>query len=408
MKPPEHNPVHIYRACIRECTYLPLPQCRSHMRKFTEEKFRALIPRRPPGTRLPQYAPEKASHLLKLARKYAALLKHANQGYSVQLEKVLRITYGRTGPDKYELLKKFLYPTGADVHGRPATLLIDEHGTDDNESLQPKKTRRTDRLEDVLREAEGSEDTTEVDTLYPSLSPTISTTTFETFYTAAKSPKPPVEEQPPKWKLDLPPRLQALLVSQTTEQGHFTRVGDSFQVKLKFAPPTQTIWGKPLPFSRYKNQRIKWYNHNMQAALPPLETEEEYQDVHDLVTGKKEMSAFIPRRTPAMVTVEDTVQEYFEEQSDLILDGPKAGPRSKDWQEGRPHEITPRFLQRMLSRVVLSQTPLVKAAAPEIKTEADSGLVFYWDDGLSRERQGRADESAQKVVLPQQADLLFG
>ena len=119
------------------------------------------------------------------------------------------------------------------------------------------------------------------------------------------------------------------------------------------------------------------------------------------------MPPFIPRRTPARVSIEDVVQEYLQEQSELILEGPKFGPRLKDWQMGRPHEITPRLLQRMLSRVVLSQTPLVKTAAPGTKTEADSGLIFYWDDGMSREKQARAEESIQEPVPKKQVELLF-
>jgi hypothetical protein len=390
------------------------------MRQFTIDKFRSFIPRRPARTKLdkrnnvehiPVLAPETATHLLRLARKYAAVLRRANQGHTTQLEKVLRMTYGRVGPNKYRLLAKFLYPS-AEAAGERPTLLIDHSGgeEEDGRAKSPRRPCGDDGLEKLLEDDQDTDDADsppEKDTLYPSLSPTVSTTTFKTFYEVANVPDPPVEEKPPKWKLDLPPRLQALLESQSIEQPHFTRAGSSPRVRLKFSPPTHTIWGKPLPFSRYKNQRIKWYNHNMQAALPPLESETEYWEVHDLVTGKKEFPAPIPRRTPARPSVEDALQEFFEEQSSLILEGPGFGSRLKDVRKGRPHEITPRLLQRMLSRVVLSQTPLAKTAAPDARTEADSGLVFYWDDGMSHNRQSRVEERMHEPVPEKQAELLF-
>ncbi|KAJ9614224.1 hypothetical protein H2200_002360 [Cladophialophora chaetospira] len=374
------------------------------MRRFTIDKFRNLIPRRPVGTKLPEYPPERVARLLKLARKHASVLKHANEGYTTQLEKILRNTWGRSGPRKYDLLTKYLYPSAKEASGDPPKLLLDRNGNETD-------VRESDDGGDLEESPETDEDVeeeTEADTLYPSLSSTVSTTTFTTFYKEAKAPKPPVEEKPPKWKLDLPPRLQALLASQENEQTHFARIGSAPRVKLKFSPPARTIWNKPLPFSRYKNQRIKWYNHNMLAALPPLETEADYWDLHDLVTGKKEMPPLIPRRTPAKVSEEDLVQGTLEEESDLILEGPKPGPRLKDFQRGRPHEITPRFLQRMLSRAVLSQTPLVKTAAPGTQTEADSGLVFFWDDGIQLGQQEKATEMREKPVLGRQAELLFG
>ncbi|OCT46145.1 hypothetical protein CLCR_01232 [Cladophialophora carrionii] len=389
------------------------------MRKFTIDKFRSFIPRRSgknkPGKKNnvgnnPVLAPEKVTQLLRLARKYAAVLRRANDGHATQLEKVLRMTYGRVGPNKYRLLAKFLYPS-TDAAGGRSTLLLDRSSEEEDAAKVSKRPGGDDGLEELLEDDEGAEDagsTPEKDTSYPSLYPTVSTTTtFTTFYQGAEVPDPPVEEKPPKWKLDVPPRLQALLVSQSIEQPHFTRAGSSPRVRLKFSPPTHTIWGKPLPFSRYKNQRIKWYNHNMQAALPPLESEAAYWEVHNLVTGRQEFPALIPRRTPARLSAEDDLRAFFQEQSSLILEGPAVDSRLKDLRRNRPHGITPRFLQRMLSRVVLSQTPLVKKAAPGTKTEADSGLVFYWDDGMSHQRHTREVENIHQPVPEKQAGLLF-
>ena len=408
MPPPETNPAHIYRACLRECGYLRLPECRAYMREFTIQKFRNFIPRQsprkrrdgrtdnePPKSHLP---PEKIVRLLQLARKFAAVIKRANGGYSTSLEKVLRMTYGRVGPQKFTLLEGFLNNDNDEINRDVTSSNI--RGDDDG--LQ--------RLLDD-DESEAEEWVDDKDTLYPSLTPTVSTTTFTTFYKPAASKKPSasplVEENPPPWKQDLSPRLQALLASQSNEQPHFSRVGATNRVKLKFNPPAQTIWGKPLPMSRYKNQRMKWYDSNMKAALPPLETQEAYWALHDLVSGKRDIPPPIPRRPSPRKTPEEIEAESLHEQSEIILQGPKSGPRLKDWQSGRPHEITARFLQKMLSRVVLMQTPLVGKAAPGTSTEADSGLVVYWDDGLSRDRSSRAQERIQVPVPDTQAELLF-
>ena len=408
---PEINPAHIYRTCLRECGYLPLPQCRSYMRDFTIKSFRNFIPRQSlgKGPKPPKLSSEKITRLLHVARKHASVLRRANQGYLVQLEKILRISYGRVGPRKYELLAKYLYPSTTDLSAETADLLIHTGNEDKSRPKAHDGSEDADELEELLEDNE-PEEKLEKDTLYPSLSPTVSTSTtaFTTFYTPAKGPKPrSVESSPPKWKQDLPPRLHALLTSQSAEQGHFARTGITPRVKLKFSPPAQTIWGKPLPLSRYKNQRTKWYNENMKAAIPPLGTDAEYRDLHDLVTGKQAIPALVPRRIPAERTSDDTLEQYIEEQAEEILEGPKFGPRLKDVRRGRPHEITTKLLQRMLSRAVLSHTPLVSVARPEIKTEGDSGLVFFWDDGLSAGRFSRAQEELHRPAPKEQARLLF-
>ncbi|KIW94755.1 uncharacterized protein Z519_04732 [Cladophialophora bantiana CBS 173.52] len=438
MPPPETNPLHIYRACLRECSYLPLPQCRAYMRKFTIDGFRRWIPPKDcvgrscskahsAGGR--HLAPEKVTRLLHQARKLASILRHANQGYIVPLENVLRMAYGRKGPRKYELLAQFLNPALPASEGG-ARLLRDKMGQNiptvaDAISL-PSSDLGGDELlaADVEEEDEIPKVTTEEDTLYPSLFPTITTTqggtsgpctehpTSNTSVPAA--PRPPRKPDSPKeekWKLDLPPRLLALIASQASEQVYFARVGAHLKVKSRFNPPQTTIWGTPLPQSRYKNLRIKWYNHNIKAVLPPL-PEDEYRELHDLVSGKKEMKKplIIPRRrTPAPVSVEDTAQSLLERQSCLILEGPQPGPRLKDWRSGRPHEITPRLLRRLLSRVVLKQTPLVKTATPATKAAAgELGLVFYWDDGISVDEMGKSEQKMSKSLGDRQASLLFG
>ncbi|KIW83109.1 hypothetical protein Z517_02353 [Fonsecaea pedrosoi CBS 271.37] len=425
MPPPETNPLHIYRACLRECTYLPLPQCRTYMRKFTIDSFRRWIPRNKGpegksrtarrgggsggGGRQQDLPPEKVTRLLHQARKLASILRHANQGYINPLENVLRMTYGRKGPRKYDLLEKFLqHPAGPTSKG-------DQGPLKDREKPNPSTAEAplTDAvrsagvgLDEVLRDdaEEISESTIDKETLYPSLLPTVTTAPHDN-----SAPRSSTKRKLPndKWKHEIPPRLLALITSQAGEQIYFTRVGAHLKVKPRFNPPQTTIWGTPLPQSRYKNLRIKWYNHNIKAVLPPL-PEDEYQELHDLVSGKKEVGPFVTRRRPTRTSTEDMEQSWLECQSSLILEGPQPGSRLKDWHIGRPHEITPRLLRRLLSRVVLKQTPFAKSAAPNTKEAADIGLVFYWDDGMSRDEMEKAQRKISESLRGRQSRLLFG
>ncbi|KIX97653.1 uncharacterized protein Z520_06431 [Fonsecaea multimorphosa CBS 102226] len=440
MPPPETNPLHIYRTCLRECSYLPLPRCRAYMKKFTIDSFRRWIPKHPGGRSRklhgPQnLGPEKVTRLLHQARKLASTLRHANQGYIIPLENVLRMSYGRKGPRRYELLHKFLYPTPppaseGEEAGHHSKVTKEQNAATAETLLADEELLRNDTTE----EEEPSESTTEEeDTLYPSLHSTVTTAgppdapSSVPATTPPPHPPPPHPPHPPpphnlsnppqeEWKLDLPPRLLALLTSQANEQDHFTRVGAHLKVKLRFNPPRTTIWGKPLPQSRYKNLRIKWYNHNIKAALPPL-PEDEYEELHDLVSGQREMepaTKFIPQRrtrTPPPAArispEEDMAESLLESESNLILEGPRPGPRIKDWHHGRPHEITPRLLRRLLSRIILKQTPFVKMAAPGSEAAEGSGLVFYWDDGMSRDVMGKTEQKASESLRERQAKLLF-
>ncbi|OAP55020.1 hypothetical protein AYL99_10720 [Fonsecaea erecta] len=396
------------------------------MRKFAVDGFRRWIPRAHPSgggrSRKPHggrdVAPEKVTRLLHQARKLASTLRHANQGYITPLENILRMTYGRKGPRKYELLADFLHPVSSASEGevRHSKVTNAQDIADGGQPLAGAiSPTGSDPALDEIRRDDADEQSTGISTgehtLYPSLQPTVAKTGGTTSVSAAPAaaPVPPEKRDPPreKWKLELPPRLLALVTSQASEQVYFTRVGAHLKAKARFNPPKTTIWGQPLPQSRYKNLRVKWYNHNIKAAMPPL-PEDEYRELHDLVSGRREMEPFIPRRTPAQISPEDMAQSALDSSSRLILEGPRPGPRLTDWRHGRPHEITPRLLRRLLSRVILKQTPFVKITTPGTKAAANSGLVFYWDDGMSRLEMEKSEQKMSESLKERQARLLFG
>jgi hypothetical protein len=358
------NPTHLYRSLLREASYLPLPQCRTFIKSHITTSFRRYIPKYHEGTTRtgnPIFF-SRQIELLHRGRKFLAGLKRANEGYILQLEKILRMTYGRIGPRRYTLLDTFT--------SKPATTSSDKLASS------------------------------------PPDSPTNTTTTASSSTTPAQSRRE-AQFQRAILKWDIPPRLEALLKSQTTQQSQFMRVGRRTpNVHLRFKPPRTNIWGKPLPMCRYKNLKHEWYNSNVELALPPLPPKE-YNDLHDLVSGKTKITfADIPslrRRPQARRSTEDQEQEEAAGQSSIILEGPKPGIRMKDYMCGRPHTITPRLLRHLLSRCVLKETPLIKTAVPE---KSRTGLAFRWDDAQSSNRLDLGKMNA--AVTNQQMNLLFG
>ncbi|KAK5218314.1 hypothetical protein LTR72_008915 [Exophiala xenobiotica] len=368
------NPTHLYRSLLREASYLPLPQCRTFIKSHITTSFRRYIPKYHKGTtRTGNPNPfSRQVELLHRGRKFLAGLKRANEGYILQLEKVLRMTYGRIGPRRYTLLDTFT--------SKPAPTSSDELASSPANS--PTNTTPTNTTTN-----------------------TTPTTTPSTTTPAQSRREAHFQRAILKW--DIPPRLKALLKSQTTQQSQFLRIGRRTpNVHLRFKPPSTNIWGKPLPMCRLKNLKHEWYNSNVELALPPLPPKE-YNDLHDLVSGKTKITfADIPssrRRPQARRSTEDQEQEEAASQSSIILEGPKPGIRMKDYMSGRPHTITPRLLRHLLSRCVLKETPLVKTAVPE---RSRTGLAFRWDDARSSNRLDLGKMNA--AVTNQQMNLLFG
>lgn len=204
-----------------------------------------------------------------------------------------------------------------------------------------------------------------------------------------------IEKYSPEWHP--PPMFQALLKSQESAQDHFQRTsGTNNAVKTAFKPPAKNIWERPMPLSRLKNMKHKWYQRNVTAALPPL-PEPEYKELLDLATGRTQIPDNVSRRPRASV---DPGAEDIEQASSLIVNGPRPGWRFKDFVKGRPHVLTPRFLRRLLGRSILAQSPLVKA-----QTGSKGNVKFQWDNG-------QASTQIQRQTIPRprdtkQVELLF-
>lgn len=207
---PGDNPIHLLRALLRQCTYLPDSAAREYLHRHIIARYRAKCPRfrRPPqpGPPLcpkPETLGTQKQHLLQTARDGLALLHRANSGYMRALTKVLALTYGRTGKRRHELLS-------------------------------------------LLQAPDIPSDQTAVASLSASL------TTTPTF--------------------NVPPRLEALVKSQI-QQGHTDFVNPPLkQVAPRI--PKQNIWRRPVPMKRVRNIQRNWLNMVLERAMPPLPEEE--------------------------------------------------------------------------------------------------------------------------------------
>ncbi|OGE57029.1 hypothetical protein PENARI_c002G03299 [Penicillium arizonense] len=92
---------HLLRATLRECTYLPDPIARNYMREHILSRYRAVSSRR---------SNKAGPQMVHAARNALSVLRRANEGYSRPLEKVLLLSYGRTGKRRHEMLAEFLKP----------------------------------------------------------------------------------------------------------------------------------------------------------------------------------------------------------------------------------------------------------------------------------------------------------
>ena len=107
--------LHIFRALLRECTYLPDPAARHYMHQHIRSRFRDYHPystlpfssRRYKSTAIVQ---QRLPSLLRMARKGLSVLRRANDGHIRDLGKILGMTYGRIGKRRHQLLHTLKVP----------------------------------------------------------------------------------------------------------------------------------------------------------------------------------------------------------------------------------------------------------------------------------------------------------
>ncbi|KAL2037566.1 hypothetical protein N7G274_009679 [Stereocaulon virgatum] len=107
--------LHLFRALLRQCTYLPDPAARNHLHSHIVSRFRDYHPsniksktnRDGKPVRLVQ---QRRPTLIKTAKKGLKYLQRANDGHPLHLGKILSMTYGRIGKGRHLLLKNLRLP----------------------------------------------------------------------------------------------------------------------------------------------------------------------------------------------------------------------------------------------------------------------------------------------------------
>ncbi|PGG97381.1 hypothetical protein GX51_07351 [Blastomyces parvus] len=101
---------HVYRALLRQSSYLPDPIARQYMSSHVRESYRSYQPRVIPNS---YTGPNGQFYLERRARKLLSILSRANDGYVKPLERVLMLSYGRVGRRRHVLARPFLVPNSS-------------------------------------------------------------------------------------------------------------------------------------------------------------------------------------------------------------------------------------------------------------------------------------------------------
>ena len=137
MTAPCRNPLHLYRALLRESSYLFHPAAQEfHHRHITWSFRRQQVKEAEPRATsdhdglLPLLS-KNESRQMRRGRRYLYMLQRANQGYTGAVLNVLKMTFARKGKRRRELLKEIMAPSPADImgpdQGAPSPTLFSRH-----------------------------------------------------------------------------------------------------------------------------------------------------------------------------------------------------------------------------------------------------------------------------------------
>ncbi|KAJ5760026.1 hypothetical protein N7520_007182 [Penicillium odoratum] len=90
---------HLLRATLRECSYLPDPIARTYMHGYVLDRYRRALESK-----------HSEAKLIRTAKKELSRLQRANEGWPRPFERVMMMSYGRTGKRRHELLADLISP----------------------------------------------------------------------------------------------------------------------------------------------------------------------------------------------------------------------------------------------------------------------------------------------------------
>jgi hypothetical protein len=322
--PAATKPLHLLRALLREASYLPDATARGYFRRYIVSRYKAYQPKENATASFDVKAVERYRHrsfkrrqiaiikertrpLLRKGQKGLNFLRRANQGEIPCLQKALFFAYGRLGRRKYALLDNLLKPDPIMDGGAPP------------------------------KDVEGP---TPLQKLY------FSNKRYLQFFDAPKATSPTHHLINIS---DRYSRLRAVLKSQHQK-------GLSINRELKrpaMKTPIHNIWERPMPIKRARNNVRRWYAETMSRLLPPL-PKNEWDAIRAMSVGERRIG-LVKRRAHAQdmnpePIVEDALFASMIEEA-IALD--KLSTADKPAGRERPHAITPRFMQRLYTRILM-------------------------------------------------------
>lgn len=202
--------LHLFRAILRECTYLPDPNSRKFFHDHVVARFRAYCPR-PFADKRQSFKQTftilgRRAELLKKAQMGIKYLRRANHGHTQHLGRVLAITYGRIGPRRHKLLK-------------------------DLKNLDSPVS--TSALKDTLQHQSD-----------------------------------PANQHVPR------PSQQLLTLLKSQVQRTETVFSRTSVKQIEYQIPKTNVWGRLTPIKRVRNIKRRWYAEALDRVMPPLPVSE--------------------------------------------------------------------------------------------------------------------------------------
>ncbi|KAL8686820.1 MAG: hypothetical protein Q9218_006845 [Villophora microphyllina] len=296
-----HETILLYRALLRQSTYLPDPAARKYIWSHITFRFHAYhrIYVTPDGRVTNLKRGKKVLEALKDARKSLKYLQRANDGHPQHLHTVLAMTYGRVGKRKRQLISKLQTPNPLTDDAAVAVL---------SQQIVSQKLGRG-------------------------------------------NPKVP----------QLTEKALALLKSQTKEGS--TRFYSRATLKKRTEPnvPETNSWGRKFPERRRVNFIKRWHATTLDRLMPPLEAAE-WERLKGLATGEMRWEGPVPQRKLGTTRFKYPLHEPSA--STLILAALRKAPHRLTSSTSRivprgfhedtrtsPRELTPKFMRGIWSRV---------------------------------------------------------
>lgn len=183
-----------------------------------------------------------------------------------------------------------------------------------------------------------------------------------------------------------PPAIVVDLLKSQQKNGFISQFGIRPQVKTVVPKiPAENAWGRPLPVCRRRNIRKRWYASALDSLLPPL-PEEEAQLLQDLISGAQPWAPMKRRKGVSSSSSTQSLDAKF------LVEGPQKGHTFEQFANGRPHNITRRFMRRIWERL--------SCLIPQMEITAPGKAKFEWGT-LSRSKRGML------AVDRDQASVLF-